>query len=56
MRLDYELLKTLSEELGETKRLAIAAEKPADAAMRKTDAAWELVIITRNQVQEEILI
>jgi hypothetical protein len=63
-----EILKILSEELGETKnlvvetrRMADAAEKKADAAMKealaaekKSDAAWELVVMTRNQIQEEM--
>lgn len=59
--MDNDLLKILSEELRETKRLAIAAEKTASsaeetakAAMKKADAAWELVIITRNQATEEL--
>jgi hypothetical protein len=33
---------------------ADAAMKKADAAMLKAESAWELVIITRNQVKEEI--
>lgn len=39
--------KVLKEELKETRRIA-------DASSKKADAAWELVIITRNQVQEEL--
>lgn len=64
---DNELLK-LSEELRETKklvietkrhadaaeRIAVAAETSAKEAMKKAEAAWEFVLITRNQVQEEI--
>jgi hypothetical protein len=34
--------------------MADAASKQAGAAMRKADAAWELVVITRNQVKEEL--
>jgi uncharacterized membrane protein YqiK len=73
--MDSDLLKILSEELRETRALARAAEKHADAAMleakaamqeakaseqqavaavKKADASWELVIITRNQVKEEL--
>ena len=45
----------------ETKKVAEAAEKRAadsaqiaQQAKRQADAAWELVVITRNQVQEEL--
>ncbi len=54
-------IEVISEDLRETKRLANAAEKTADAAMKRADAAWasvdqlkELVIMTRNQYQEEM--
>jgi hypothetical protein len=33
---------------------AKASERQALAAMKKADASWELVIITRNQVKEEL--
>jgi len=59
--MDNDLLKILSEELRETKklvletnRLANAAENTARAAEKKADAAWELVVITREQVKEEL--
>lgn len=67
--MDNDLLKILSEELRETKSLvietrkiatetrniAVAAEVTASEAKRQADAAWELVILTRNQVQQEIV-
>lgn len=66
--MDNDLQRILSEELRETKNLvietrkiAIAAEenarssgKTASEAKRQADAAWELVNLTRNQVQEEL--
>ena len=66
--MDSELLKILSAELRETKnlvletrRIADAAEKKADAAWeeakqskKQSDAAWELVIMIRNQIREEL--
>jgi hypothetical protein len=59
--MDSELLKIFSEELRETKNLALAAQKHADAAMEQAKASWaqvdqvrELVIIIRNQIQEEL--
>ena len=54
---DRKLIEVLSEELRETKVIARAAEKHAEAAMlqanasmKKADAAWELVVMTRNQI------
>ncbi|MEQ8302670.1 MAG: hypothetical protein RIB47_04705 [Cyclobacteriaceae bacterium] len=59
--MDNDLLKILSEELRgtktlvtETRKIALAAEQTALESKRQADAAWELVMITRNQVQEEI--
>jgi hypothetical protein len=59
--MEDDIPKILSEELRETRRLANAAEKTAMAteatareAMGKADAAWEMVMITRNQVKEEL--
>ncbi len=59
--MDNDILKILSEELRETKtlvtetrKIALAAEKTAIESKRQADAAWELVIITRNQVLQEI--
>jgi len=37
----------MKEEAKETKRMA-------DAAVKKADAAWEIVLMTRNQIQEEL--
>jgi hypothetical protein len=57
--MDNELLRILSEEVRETRRLAnaaektaAAAEKTAEAAMKRADAAWEMVIIARNEQQD----
>ncbi len=59
--MDNELLKILSDELRETRNLVMETRRVADAAEKKTDACWaqvdqlrELVIITRNQVNEEL--
>jgi hypothetical protein len=58
---DNELIRIFSEELRETRNLASAAQQHADASMIEARACWaqvdqlrELVIITRNQVTEEI--
>lgn len=54
-------LEALSEEAREIRKMTMAIQaetseisKLADAAMKRADAAWELVVITRNQVQEEM--
>ena len=39
--------RVLKEELKETKRIA-------EAVNNKADAAWEFIVITRNQVKEEL--
>jgi hypothetical protein len=59
--MDNELLRILSEELRETKslvietrKIAVAAQSTATDAKRHADAAWELVILTRTQVQDEL--
>ena len=59
--MDSELLKILSEEIRETRNLTIETRKMTDEtrqlareAKKSADAAWELVIITRNQVQEDL--
>ena len=56
-----ELLKIFSEELRETKNLVLETRRMADAAWeeakqskKQSDATWELVIMTRNQIQEEL--
>lgn len=73
--MDSELLRTLSEEIRETRNLIIETIKQteetrkqtdeirkqvelakieASASVKKADAAWELVIMTRNQIKEEL--
>jgi hypothetical protein len=66
--MDSELLKILSDELRETRRLTLetramadAAQKHAEAAMieakasmRKAESSWELVVITRNEVEQNL--
>ena len=59
--MDADLLKTLSEGLIETKNLVLETRRMADAAWeeakqskKQSDATWELVIMTRNQIQEEL--
>lgn len=59
--MDAELLKILSEELRETKNMVIETRRMADAAMKqanaswsKAESAWEFVIMTRNQIQEDL--
>ncbi len=61
--MDNRLIELISKEIRETKRMTLAiqketeqlkivadaAQKNADAAMRKAEAAWELVIITREE-------
>jgi hypothetical protein len=51
-----DLMVILSEEIRETRNLTIAVQKEtavamlhAKAAEKKADAAWELVVMTRNQ-------
>ena len=62
--MDNDLLKILSEEVRETRRLANAAwagveemrkdnavfREELKANQKKADAAWELVVMTRNQI------
>jgi len=52
------LIELISEEIRETRNLTLAVEKEtaelrkiADAAQRKADAAWELVIMTREEIK-----
>ena len=54
-----DIVKILAEDIRETKALTketheLVAEvrRSADAAERKADAAWELVVITRNEIKE----
>ena len=63
--MDSKIIELLSDEIRETRNLTIAVREQtekqvkelhalAEAAMKKAEASWELVVITRNQVQEEI--
>ena len=59
--MDNRIIEILSEELTETRRLADAAMQEAKAAMkqadqatRKADAAWELVVIAKNEMEERL--
>lgn len=59
--MDNKIVELLSEEIRETKRLTLetrrmadAAQQEAKAALTKADAAWELVVITRNQIDKPI--
>ena len=52
------MIQYLAEDIQETKdltkqiaRQADAAEKTANAAMQRADAAWELVIIAKNRLE-----
>lgn len=51
-----DIIKILAEDIRETKQLTkevsvlvVEARRSADAAVQKADAAWELVVITRNE-------
>ncbi|MEQ9218360.1 MAG: hypothetical protein RLO17_09975 [Cyclobacteriaceae bacterium] len=57
--MDNKFIELLSEEIHETRNLTLAVEKEtaelrkmADAAQRKADAAWELVIMTREEMKK----
>ena len=63
--MDSKIIELLSDGIIETRNLTIAVREQtekqvkelhalAEAAMKKAEASWELVVITRNQVQEEI--
>ena len=52
-----DIIKILAEDIRETKQLTkeiselvVEARRSADAAVQKADAAWELVVITRNEI------
>jgi hypothetical protein len=56
--MDNKIIELLSEEIRETKKLikemkdmTFETRRIADAAEKKADAAWELVVITRNESQ-----
>ncbi|MEM8566411.1 MAG: hypothetical protein AAGF85_08110 [Bacteroidota bacterium] len=56
---DNKLIELLSEEIRETKKLTKAVREETKAireetkeAKRKADAAWELVVLTRNQMSK----
>lgn len=60
VKMDTELLKILSDELRDAKniaaeslRLAKKAQVSADDALNKATSAWELIVITKAQVQDE---
>ena len=44
------LTKGIIELTTETREMVIEARRSADAAVQRADAAWELVVITRNQL------
>jgi hypothetical protein len=53
----HKFAKLLSEEIRETKKMTLAIQqetqelrKIAEASQKKADAAWELVIMTREQI------
>jgi hypothetical protein len=55
--MDNEIIQLLSEEIRQTKDLTRAVQEEtkeirriAEAAEKKADAAWELVIMTRNEM------
>jgi len=55
--MDIEIVNILSEEIRETKNLTFEVKKQTDEirilaqeAKRQADAAWELVVMTRNQI------
>ncbi|MBV6639775.1 MAG: hypothetical protein KI791_03610 [Cyclobacteriaceae bacterium] len=57
--MDNKFIELISEEIRETRNLTLAVEKEtaelrkiADAAQRKADAAWELVIMTREEIKQ----
>jgi hypothetical protein len=59
--MDADLVKILSEELSEMKNLVLETRRMADAAWeearqskKQSDEAWELVVMIRNQIQEEL--
>ena len=54
IRIFSEGLRKTKKMVVETRRMADAASQQADAAGQKADAAWELVVITRHQVKEEL--
>ena len=54
--MDIELLKILSDELRETRLMVIETRRTADAAQRRADASWEFVIMTKNQLEEQLRI
>lgn len=44
------LTKEIIELTTETRKMVIEASRSADAAVQRADAAWELVVITRNEI------
>ena len=59
--MENKIIELLSEEIRETKNLTIAVKneaievkKLADAAMKRADASWELVVMTRNEINRPL--
>jgi hypothetical protein len=66
--MENKLIELLSEEIRETRNLTIevrkqadasmmradAAMRQADAAMKRADASWELVVMTRNDMNRPV--
>jgi hypothetical protein len=57
--MDSKIIELLSEEIRETRSMTFAIKEEtlelrrmADAAQRKADAAWELVVITREDMKK----
>ena len=56
--MDSKIIELLSEEIRETRNLTLAVvketerlERHVEAAERKADAAWEVVIMTREEIR-----
>jgi len=57
--MDNRIIDLLSEEIRETRHLTMAVREEtkelkilAEAAQRKADAAWELVVMTREDIRK----
>jgi len=57
--MDNRIIELLSEEIRETRQLTMAVREEAkelrliaEAAQKKADAAWELVIMTREEMKK----
>jgi hypothetical protein len=47
-------LQVMKEHVKNVEMLVVETKKQAEAAKKQAEASWELVVITRNQVTEEI--